>query len=214
MLRLQFNALPSYTHQSFVAFLHGQKMWHHFDACPSSLQLGLAHGGYYFKNCQISSWSGLLKTPLVMLYNLIYQFSVGWWHFLMLTLPLLIKSGVSDQYFCCIVIRDLVALSALSPIQILPILLILHHSCLVHWNHSSLTTIFANLYSNSPYSGSSQNYLQKLVGQPLWKPISSFSIHESHIYDFVSCPIHKVSPGTPRKNWESNQKSTSKVNKY
>lgn len=60
MLWLQFNALPPYTQQSFVAFLHGQKMWHHFDACPSSLQLGLAHGGYYFENCQISSWSGWL----------------------------------------------------------------------------------------------------------------------------------------------------------
>ena len=130
----------------------------------------------------------------------------------MLTLPLLIKSGVSDQYFCCIVIRDLVALSPLSPIQILSILLILHHSCLVHWNHSSLTTIFANFYSNSS-SGSSQHYLQKLVGQLVRKPISSFSIHESHIYDFVSCPFHQISPGTPRKNWESNQKSTSKVNK-
>ena len=55
MLRLQFNALPPYPHQSFVAFLHGQKMWYHFDACPSGLQLGFAHGGDYFENCQISS---------------------------------------------------------------------------------------------------------------------------------------------------------------
>ena len=139
--------------------------------------------------------------------------SVWWWHFLMLTLPLLIKSVVSDQYFCCIVIRDLVALSPVSPIQILSILLVLHHSCLVHWNHSSPSTTFASTKATHWLSGSSQTSQPELAGTPARQPIPSFSIHESHLYDFIPDPFYQTSPGTEGENWESGEETTSKVSK-
>ena len=130
----------------------------------------------------------------------------------MLTLPLLIKSVVSDQYFCCIVIRDLVALSPVSPIQILSILLVRHHSCLVHGNHRSPSTTFASTATHWP-SGSSQTSQPELAGTPARQPIPSFSIHESHLYDFIPDPFYQTSPGTEGENWESGEETTSKVSK-